>query len=410
MTTTAKKLRWPLKLAATLAVLGIIFFGVLPPLFDTSVNKVESHFSVPVSPEAQRLHDGLTIVDLHADSLLWDRDIAKRSSRGQVDLPRLQSGNVALQTFSSVTKVPFGQNYQSNGSGSDMITLLVIAQLQPIRTWGSLLQRSLYHAEKLDHAVAESQGGLLPIRAPRDLDLLMGQRARGKRETGALLSVEGLHDLEGDIANLDRLYDAGFRMAGLTHFFDNKLAGSMHGEKKGGLTPFGRAVVRRMEAKGMIVDVAHLSHAGVADVIAMARRPIVSSHGGVQAVCKENRNLTDAEIRGVASTGGLIGIGYWEGAVCALDPRAIAASMKHVRDLVGISHLALGSDFDGDVTTPFDTSSLAQLTQALIEAGFSESDIRAAMGGNALRVIGAGLRPMDARPMGAEPTRAETGA
>src|SRR3546814_6342207 len=98
-------------------------------------------------------------------------------------------------------------------------------------------------------------------------------------------------------------------MAGLTHFFDNKLAGSMHGLKKGGLTPFGRQVVRRMEEKGMIVDLAHLSHAGVADVLAMAHRPVVSSHGGVQATCRVNRNLSDAEIRGVAATGGLVGIG-----------------------------------------------------------------------------------------------------
>lgn len=394
MAVAANGRRWPLKIAVAIAVLAAVFFGLLPMLFDAAVNKVDSDNRIAVSPEAQRLQASLQIVDLHADSLLWDRDIDKRTTRGQVDLPRMQDGNVALQTFSSVTKVPFGQNYQSNGSGSDMITLLAVAQLQPIRTWRSLLQRSLYHGEKLDRAVAASGGALLPIRDPADLDLLMGRRSSDRKTVGALLSVEGLHDLEGNIANLDRLYDAGFRMAGLTHFFDNRIAGSMHGERKGGLTPFGRTVVRRMEDKGMIVDIAHLSHAGVADMVAAARRPIVSSHGGVQAVCKENRNLTDAEIRGVASTGGLVGVGYWGGAVCALDPRAIAASMKHVRDLVGIRHVALGSDFDGSVVTPFDTAELAQLTQALIDAGFSESDIRAAMGGNALRVIGAGIRPI----------------
>src|SRR3546814_12529282 len=117
-------------------------------------------------------------------------------------------------------------------------------------------------------------------------------------------------------------------MAGLTHFFDNKLAGSMHGLKKGGLTPFGRQVVRRMEEKGMIVDLAHLSHAGVADVLAMAHRPVVSSHGGVQATCRVNRNLSDAEIRGVPATGGLVGIGYWDGAVCGPAPASIAQAMK----------------------------------------------------------------------------------
>jgi microsomal dipeptidase-like Zn-dependent dipeptidase len=206
-----------------------------------------------------------------------------------------------------------------------------------------------------------------------------------------MLTIEGLQNLEGKAANLDRLYDAGFRMAGLTHFFDNELAGSMHGLKKGGLTPFGRDIVRRMEAKGMIIDIAHLSHKGVAEVLAMATRPVVSSHGGVQATCKVNRNLTDDEVRGVAKTGGVIGIGYWDGALCDTSPRAAAKAMKHVRDLVGIQHVALGSDYDGATTVRFDTSQLVQVTQALMDEGFTAAEIRAVMGENALRVIRAGL-------------------
>ena len=129
---------------------------------------------------------------------------------------------------------------------------------------------------------------------------------------------------------VERLHAAGFRMASLTHFFDNDLAGSMHGLAKGGLTDKGREAVRRMEALGMIVDVAHCSRACVAEILAMARRPVVSSHGGVQATCKVNRNLTDDEIRGVARTGGVVGIGFWEGAVCSTDPRAVARAMRIV--------------------------------------------------------------------------------
>src|SRR3546814_16348135 len=102
-----------------------------------------------------------------------------------------------------------------------------------------------------------------------------------------MLSVEGLHDLEGNIDNLDKLYAAGFRMAGITHFFDNEFAGSMHGLKKGGLTPLGREVVRRMEAKGMIVDVAHCSHACDADILKMARRPVGSSRSEERRAGKE---------------------------------------------------------------------------------------------------------------------------
>jgi microsomal dipeptidase-like Zn-dependent dipeptidase len=210
---------------------------------------------------------------------------------------------------------------------------------------------------------------------------------------GGMLSIEGLQNLEGRIENLDVLYAAGFRMAGLAHFFDNDVAGSMHGVQKGGLTPLGRQAVPRMEALGMIVDLAHSSHAAVAEVLAMAKRPVVSSHGGVQATCKVNRNLTDDEIKGVAKTGGVIGIGYWEGAVCSTRPEAVARAIAHVRDLVGIDYVGLGSDFDGSTTTGFDASQVAAVTQALLNAGFSEDDIRKVMGGNVLRVIRAGLAP-----------------
>jgi microsomal dipeptidase-like Zn-dependent dipeptidase len=137
----------------------------------------------------------------------------------------------------------------------------------------------------------------------------------------------------------------------------------------------------------MIVDVAHSSPATVAEVLAMARRPVVSSHGGVQATCKVNRNLSDAQIKGIAATGGLIGIGYWDGAVCDTSPAAIAKAIAHVRDLVGIDHVALGSDFDGAVTTGFDTAGLINVTQALVDRSFTPEEIRKVMGGNLLAFL-----------------------
>lgn len=386
--------KWPLRIGLLLLVLLAAFFTIVPALFEAASNRVDGEPLAEISVEARALHASLDIVDLHADSLLWNRDITRRAARGHVDLPRLKQGNVALQVFSSVTQSPWGLNYESNSADSDSIWLLAIAQLQPTESWHSLVARSLYHARRLDAAIARSNERLLPVRRPGDIEALLARRDGKNVPVGAMLSIEGLHDLEGKIANLDRLYDAGFRIAGLTHFFDNALAGSMHGKAKGGLTRFGRAVVLRMEARGMIVDVAHLSHEGVAELLRMARRPVVSSHGGVQATCGENRNISDDEIRGIAATGGVVGIGYWEGAVCSTDPKAIARAMAHVRDLVGIDHVALGSDFDGTVTTRFDTAGLAHVTQALIDADFTETEIRAAMGGNALRVLRAGIEPM----------------
>ena len=385
-----KRIWIPVTLIAA-AALG--FFGFAPGYVEGSMNQIDGKPLIAVSDEAKALHKTLEIVDLHSDTLMWNRDLNDSVSRGHMDLPRLQTVNVALQLFSSVTKTPKNQNYDGNGADTDNITLLTIAQLQPVKTWSSLAERSLYHAQKRDAAVAGSNGAIKAVDTAGQLDALLSARQKDKPAVGAMLTIEGLQNLEGKAANLDRLYDAGFRMAGLTHFFDNELAGSMHGLKKGGLTPFGRDIVKRMEAKGMIIDIAHLSHTGVAEVLAMATRPVVSSHGGVQATCKVNRNLTDDEVRGVAKTGGVIGIGYWDGALCDTSPRAAAKAMKHVRDLVGIEHVALGSDYDGATTVRFDTSQLVQVTQALMDEGFTPAEIRAVMGENALRVIRAGLVP-----------------
>ncbi|WP_108811751.1 membrane dipeptidase [Sphingorhabdus sp. Alg231-15] len=389
--------------------------GYLPEMsrdssaIEAQINQTDNKALPPIRPEAQKLHDSLMIVDLHADTLLWKRRITDAVDYGHVDLKRMQKGNVGLQIFSSVTKTPKDQNYDRNSADTDNITLLTIAQLQPIRTWFSLLERQLYHAQKLDQAVIISDRALVAISTSQQLDGLTLARSQNEKIIGALFSAEGLQTLEGKRENLDKLYDSGMRMAGLVHFFDNELAGSMHGEEKGGLTTFGRQIVRDMEDKGMIVDIAHSSREAVADILKMARRPVVSSHGGVQAVCGVNRNLTDEEIKGVAATGGIVGLGYWDGAMCDTDPKTVAKAVKHVRDLVGIEHAALGSDFDGAVTTRFDTSGIVHITQALMDAGFTEDEIRAVMGGNAMRVIKQGLIPFKDLPKQAVEQTTETG-
>ena len=383
---------WPWLLGLIVIAIAA-FFAFGPPMVDASFNPVRGNGIWPVSDRARALHKTLTIVDLHSDALLWRRDFTRRIARGHVDLPRLEEGNVAIQILSSVTKTPRGQNYTSNSGDTDNITPLVIAELEPMRTWGSLLQRSLYHAEKLHRAEVASDGRLNIIDSSADLTRVLSDRAQGRLVTGTLLSVEGAHNLEGRLENLDVLYAAGFRMIGLVHFFDNDLGGSMHGEKKGGLTPFGLAVVKRMEKKGMIVDLAHASAATVADVLRVARRPVVVSHGGVKGTCDTPRNLTDDQLRALAANGGMIGIGYWDAAVCDASPAATAKAIKYVRDLVGVDHVGLGSDYDGVVTVGFDTAHVDAVTQALIDAGLTDEEIAKVMGGNAVRILKAGLVP-----------------
>lgn len=375
-----------------LVLLGITAFFVFAPGYvEAERNAVRPHTPYPVSPAAQNLHADMIIGDWHADSLLWKRDLRERSDRGHVDIPRLIEGNVAIQVFTAVTKSPAGQNIDQNSADApDNIRLLAMGQLWPARTWDSLMERALYQAEKL-HEFAQDNDQLRIIRTKKDLDALLTDRAAGADVTGAILGIEGAHAVEGSLENLSRLTEEGYRLIGFHHFFDNELGGSLHGISNGGLTEFGRAVVKQVEANNQILDVAHSSPQVVRDIIAMTDMPIVLSHTGLYSVCPVKRNLADALMQDIAGTGGVIGIGYWRTAVCDDSPAGIAKAIKAAMDVVGEDHVSLGSDFDGSVTTALDTSELAAITQALMTAGASELQIRKVMGENMLRVLRARL-------------------
>lgn len=363
------------------------FFLIVPPLVESLLNHVASHPAAPPSKEAVNLHAQLRIVDLHADSLLWGRNLLKRSTRGAVDVPRMIEGNEALEIFTAVTKSPRGLNYERNDSNSDTIVWLALAQRWPPRTWNSLTQRALYLAERFQKTAAASGGRLVPIRTARDLKNYLAHRPQNPNITAGLLGIEGGHALDGKLENFDVLFEAGYRYISLTHFFDDELAGSSAGIAKGGLTPLGRELVQRMNDKRVIIDLAHASPQTIQDVLALSQRPVIVSHGGLKGACFNNRNLSDEEARGVARSGGMIGIGFWETAVCGDDVQAIVKSMRYAANLVGTDHVALGSDFDGAVTVPFDSAHLVELTDALLKNGFTPEEIRAIMGENALRFL-----------------------
>jgi microsomal dipeptidase-like Zn-dependent dipeptidase len=176
-----------------------------------------------------------------------------------------------------------------------------------------------------------------------------------------------------------------------SHFFDSEMGGSAHGIEKYGLTDQGREMIRRMEEKKMLVDIAHASAATIDDVLKIATRPVVVSHTGVRGTCDNQRNLSDEQLRAIAQTGGIVGIGFWDTAVCGESAEAIAKAIRHAANVVGANHVALGSDFDGAVRTPFDTSGEALITEALLNENFSEEEIAQIMGGNIIKLLGENL-------------------
>jgi len=381
-------LKWLLTGVALLLIVAVsALHFVVPGIVEDGTNVNLPHDDYVIRPEVQKLHDSLFIADLHSDSLLWKRDLLQESEIGHMDLPRLQRGNVALQVFSATTKSPEGQNYRQNTGDSDRITWLAMGMFWPMRTWNSIYERAVYQLEKL-HAFAErSDGELVVIQYREELEAFLARRDAGENVTGALYLIEGAHPLEGSVDNLDKLAAQGLAISGFTHFFDNELGGSLHGTSKAGLSEFGQAALQRMDELGIIIDIAHASPQMVADILDATDRPVILSHGGVKGVCDQGRNLDDALMSRVASEGGLIGIGYWEGAVCDPSPAGIVKSIRYAIDLLGVDHVALGSDYDGATAVFIDTSELAILTQTMIDTGFTEHEIRQVMGENVRRFL-----------------------
>ena len=377
-------------LAILIAAFLVFFFFFAAPIVERVLNPVINKPPYSIPEKAAALHEKLLVADMHADSLLWNRDLLEDSSFAQVDVPKLIRGNVALQAFTVVTKSPRGLNIERNTADTDSIWWLSLAQRQPLENLSSLTKRALSQAARLHEYAAKSTGKLVVIKNKSDLAAFL-ERRKTEKIVGGWLGIEGAHALDGKVENVDAFFDAGFRMMAPTHFFDTDIGGSAHGVEKYGLTEKGREVIKRMEAKSMLVDVAHASPQTIDDILAIATKPVVVSHTGVRGTCDNQRNLSDDQLRAIAKTGGVIGIGYWDTAVCGEDAGSIAKAIRHAVNIAGIEHVGLGSDYDGSVKVPFDTSGVGLITEALMNERFSDEQIAMVMGGNIIRLLSANL-------------------
>ena len=382
-------------------VIVLIFCGIyalsvliVPVMFDKDRNKTILLPPYDVSEKAQTVYNSLDFVaDLHCDALLWSRDLTKKNVIGHVDFPRMQEANVALQAFTIVTKSPAGQNFSNNSSDAfDNITMLNFFQARPISNWFSLVERAMYQSRKLHDLADDYNDEIIVVKSNADFKELLNRRKTEKRVVGGFLGIEGGHCLEGNIDNLDNLYDEGVRMLGPTHFFDNELGGSAHGQTKAGLTAFGKQVINRMNKLGIIIDLAHASPNMIDDILDMTKYPVLVSHTGVKGTMDNARNLSNEHIIKIAEGGGLIGVAYFKGAVSTPLTEGIVDAMKHIKSIAGVDCIALGSDYDGSMTAPFDITGLPLLVDELMDQGFSKPEIEAIMGGNVKRFMLENLR------------------
>jgi membrane dipeptidase len=265
--------------------------------------------------------------------------------------------------------------------------------------------------------------------------------AHKQGKIAALMGVEGGHMINSDLAVLRQFAALGVRYMTLTHSGNDEWAdSSMDKPAHNGLTDFGKNVVREMNLLGMMVDISHVSDKTFADALAISAAPMIASHSSCRAICDAPRNMTDEMMKALASKGGVVHINYHVGFLsqefrnaesadptinesigaevhkrcgddeaCQLvegdrltreyvdkgklprvDYTKIIEHIDHAVKVAGVDHVGLGSDFDG-ANMPYgmeDASKLPLITEALLQKGYSESDIRKILGENTLRVMG----------------------
>ena len=326
-------------------------------------------YSLP-SPEefaaALALHRRTLVADGHCDSILdaaaGKRSLTADSANGHLDFPRARQGGISLQVF---TAWPSPEYYR-----------------YPARRTFELLEHLLRQLE-----AAPEQVRL--CRTTADIDAAF---AAGR--LGALLNVEGGEVLEGSLEVLHILYRLGVRVLQPVWNYRNDLADGLEHTTGTGLTAFGRAVVREMNALGMVLDLSHLPPEGFAQVLELSTQPVLFTHGNCRARFDHRRNLTDGQIRALAAQGGVLGISFVN-AFMGLERvhvGAVADHIDHAVQLLGsCAHVAYGSDYDGTDVVPVgleNASRLPNLTAELLHRGYREADLTLILGGNYRRVLG----------------------
>lgn len=381
-----------------------------------SVMNVHLSAGQMVSERAARLHQEAIVVDLHMDTpqRMLDQgvNLGERAATGHADIPRMREGGLDAAFFSIYVNM---DRYLGGA-----------ATKRALRLIDSVREQIERHPEQLMLAVSASD-----IR-----------RAHNDGRIALLMGMEGGTPIADDLGLLRNFYRLGVRYMTLTHGRNNNWVDSSTDEPRhNGLTEFGEDVVREMNRLGMLVDISHVSDEAFYDALAVSQAPLIASHSSARAIANVPRNMSDDMIRALAREGGVVHVNFYaefldqdlaetrarlrantefQARLRALReqfrnegraqpgseaqrllyeefdvrlPRVswerIIEHMDHMVKLVGVDHVGLGSDFDG-ATMPEgmdDASFLPRITQALLDRGYSEADIRKILGGNTLRVM-----------------------
>ena len=310
--------------------------------------------------------------DSHVDTpseLIKLRDIGIDNINGQVDFPKLRRGGVDGSFFALYTPANLDQSAAE--------------------------ARARQMLQAVTGAIEASHGMAALTRTPAQADV-----NRQKGVFSVFIGMENGSPIGELISLLDEFYGLGTRYLTLTHNGDNAIADSAaEGKTWGGLSPFGREVVARMNRLGMMVDLSHASDTTFWDCVKYSKAPVVATHSCCRALCSHRRNLTDDMLRALADVDGYVGINFYpyflsdayKGEGTPLPGvKEIVDHIDHAVEICGISHVGIGSDYDGIEVTPAgmeDVSKMPVVFDEMRRRGYSEEDINRVSGSNLMAVL-----------------------
>lgn len=340
------------------------------PLFRWLVGEATSY------NEAKRLHSHILTLDTHCDTPMFfpmGVDFSRRDPKILVDLHKMTDGRQDAVTMVAYLPQPkVGENFCNK----------VSFDVKGPKEYADLI------FNKIEAIVENSISHLALARTPAEL---YQNKLAGKKSI--MLGIENGLALEGDISNIEYFARRGIVYITLCHNGDNDICDSARGNHThNGVSAFGESVIREMNKKGIMVDLSHAAEKSFYDALEISSTPIVCSHSNCRALCDHPRNLIDDQLKALAKKGGVAHITLYNGFVrqqgeaCILDAMA---HLDHAIEIMGIDHVGLGTDFDGDggICGLADSSELINFTRQLLKRRYSETDIAKIWGGNWLRVM-----------------------
>lgn len=312
------------------------------------------------------IHEKSIVCDTHVDTLLKvldGLDFGRRAESGHVDLVRLKEGGINVQIFA--------------------------CWIDPKLTPENSIKQTLVLIDQMNQQLEQYPDKIALVKNADEIE----QIYKSDR-IAAILSIEGGHAIEGEVAVLRTFYQLGVRCMTLTWNNHNELADSSKDPKEdGGLTELGKTVVNEMNRLGMLVDISHSSEKTFWDTIECSELPVIASHSNAKSLCNHRRNLTDRMIKAISEREGFIGVNFYPDFLTPSGQASTEDVLDHIDyivELAGINCVGLGSDFDGISKVPVgleDCSKMPNITKGLIERGYSEYEIRKILGENFLRVF-----------------------